>query len=82
MSVLCLIANPSDPVLDDRLARVIQHETHGEINWLCRGVACEIIAPQSADPVAEARGRSRSTLPSYRSPTAASCCWSPTWTRR
>ena len=55
MSVLCLIANPSDPVLDDRLARVIQHETHGEINWLCRGVACEIIAPQSADPVAEAR---------------------------
>ena len=55
MSVLCLIANPSEPVLDDRLVRVIQHETHGEINWLCRGVAVEIIAPQSADPVAEAR---------------------------
>jgi phosphoserine phosphatase len=55
MSVLCLIANPSDPVLDDQLVRVIQHETHGEINWLCRGVACEVISPKSADPVAEAR---------------------------
>jgi phosphoserine phosphatase len=55
MSVLCLIANPSDPVLDDRLVAVIQHETHGEINWLCRGVACEIISPQAGDPVAAAR---------------------------
>src|SRR5690606_8430313 len=55
MSVLCLIANPSEPVLDDRLASVIQHETHGEINWLSRGVACEIVSPQSADPVAAAR---------------------------
>lgn len=55
MSVLCLIANPSDPVLDARLVSLIQHETHGEINWLCRGVACEIISPQAADPVAEAR---------------------------
>lgn len=55
MSVLCLIANPAEPALDARLVAAIQHETHGEINWLCPGVACEIIRPQAADPVAIAR---------------------------
>jgi phosphoserine phosphatase len=55
MSVLCLIANPADPALDDRLVQAIQHETGGEINWLARGIACEIEQPQSADPVMEAR---------------------------
>jgi phosphoserine phosphatase len=56
MSVLCLIANPRDPVLDARLVAAIQHETHGEINWLNPGIACEILKPAAADPVAIARG--------------------------
>ncbi len=55
MSVLCLIANPQDPVLDPQLVAAIQHETHGEINWLNPGVACEIVKPVAADPVATAR---------------------------
>jgi phosphoserine phosphatase len=55
MSVLCLIANPADPALDVQLVAAIQHETHGEINWLNRGVACDILSPKAADPVAIAR---------------------------
>jgi phosphoserine phosphatase len=55
MSVLCLIANPADPVLSTKLVAAIQHETHGEINWLNPGVACEIIKPTAPDPVAVAR---------------------------
>jgi phosphoserine phosphatase len=55
MSVLCLIANPLDPVLDPQLVAAIQHETKGEINWLNPGVACEIVKPAAADPVAVAR---------------------------
>jgi phosphoserine phosphatase len=55
MSVLCLIANPADPALDVRLVAAIQHETHGEINWLHQGVACELISPKAADPVGIAR---------------------------
>lgn len=55
MSVLCLIANPADPALDPQLVAAIQHETRGEINWLHQRVACEIISPKAADPVAEAR---------------------------
>ncbi len=55
MSVLCLIANPAEPALDSKLVAAIQHETHGEINWLNPGVACEIIKPAAADPVAIAR---------------------------
>jgi phosphoserine phosphatase len=55
MSVLCLIANPADLALDRQLVAAIQHETHGEINWLDHGVACEIISPKAADPVADAR---------------------------
>lgn len=55
MSVLCLIANPADPALDRQLVAAIQHETHGEINWLDQRIACEIISPKAADPVAEAR---------------------------
>lgn len=55
MSVLCLIANPNEPVIDGRLVAAIQHETHGEINWLNPGVACEIVSPAAPDPVAIAR---------------------------
>src|SRR5690606_38902293 len=55
MSVLCLIANPADPALDPKLVAAIQHETHGEINWLSHGIACEIVRPRAADPVAAAR---------------------------
>ncbi|HQZ13436.1 MAG TPA: phosphoserine phosphatase SerB [Devosia sp.] len=55
MSVLCLTANPSAPELDTSLVAAIQHETQGEINWLNHGVACEIIEPKAADPVAVAR---------------------------
>lgn len=56
MSVLCLISNPADPALEPRLAQAIHHEIGGEINWLNHGVACEIIRPKHADPVAVARG--------------------------
>jgi phosphoserine phosphatase len=55
MSVLCLIANPAEPALDDKLVAAIQHDTHGEINWLNPRVACEIIKPVAGDPVAIAR---------------------------
>ncbi len=55
MSVLCLIANPTDPALDSQLVAAIQHETHGEINWLHQRIACEIIRPRAADPVTVAR---------------------------
>jgi phosphoserine phosphatase len=55
MSVLCLIANPADPVLDTKIVAAIQHETGGEINWLNRGVACEIVEPAAADPLGRAR---------------------------
>lgn len=55
MSVLCLIANPADPVLDARLVQAIHHETGGEINWLNHGVACELIQPRAPDPAGVAR---------------------------
>lgn len=55
MSVLCLIANPADPALDSRMVEAIQHETGGEINWLHQRIACEIISPVAADPLAIAR---------------------------
>jgi phosphoserine phosphatase len=55
MSVLCLIANPAEPALDSKLVAAIQHDTHGEINWLNPRIACEIIKPAVADPVAVAR---------------------------
>lgn len=55
MSVLCLIANPAEPALDDKMVGAIQHETGGEINWLCQRIACEIISPKSADALAIAR---------------------------
>ncbi|GGA46994.1 phosphoserine phosphatase SerB [Pelagibacterium lentulum] len=55
MSVLCLIANPNEPVLSRTLVEAIHRETHGEINWLAQGIACEIIAPKAADPVSIAR---------------------------
>ncbi len=54
-SVLVLVANPLDTVLDSRLVEAIQHETGGEINWLHQRIACEIHDPTSADPVIAAR---------------------------
>jgi len=55
MSVLCLIANPSDPALDSDLVNAVQRETGGEINWLTQRIACEIVEPKSTDPLATAR---------------------------
>jgi phosphoserine phosphatase len=55
MSVLCLIANPAEPVLDASLVATIHHETGGEINWLERGVACDIISPTAPLPLPIAR---------------------------
>lgn len=55
MSVLCLIANPNEPALSRSLVESIQRQTHGEINWLAQGIACEIVAPRAADPVETAR---------------------------
>ncbi|MDB5505491.1 MAG: Phosphoserine phosphatase [Devosia sp.] len=55
MPVLCLIANPQDPALDNKLVQAIHRETGGEINWLAQTIACEIIDPESTDPLAAAR---------------------------
>ncbi len=55
MSVLCLIANPAEPAVTADLSARIQREVKGEINWLAHGVACEIVAPKAADPLADAR---------------------------
>ncbi|WP_244606462.1 phosphoserine phosphatase SerB [Arsenicitalea aurantiaca] len=55
MSVLCLIANPAEPVLEPALIAAIHAETGGEINWLHRTIACEIIAPKSTDALSIAR---------------------------
>jgi phosphoserine phosphatase len=55
MTVLCLIANPTDPALDSALVTAIQHETGGEINWLHQRIACEIHSPKAADTIEIAR---------------------------
>ncbi|WP_404403145.1 phosphoserine phosphatase SerB [Pelagibacterium halotolerans] len=55
MSVLCLIANPTEPVLTPALVDAVHRETHGEINWLAQGIACEIVAPRAARPTEMAR---------------------------
>ena len=55
MSVLCLIANPVEPMFDIRLVTAIQRETGGAINWLHHGVACEILSPSGPDPVGMAK---------------------------
>lgn len=55
MSVLCLIANPLEPVLSGEIARKIHNQTGGELNWLSQGIACEVIAPKSTTPLEEAR---------------------------
>lgn len=55
MSVLCLIANPNEPVLEPGLVAAIHHETGGEINWLSPAVACEIAAPRAGKPIEIAR---------------------------
>ena len=55
MSVLCLIANPADSMLNPPLVAKIHKETGGEINWLNHGIACEIISPKSTDALAIAR---------------------------
>jgi len=55
MSVLCLIANPAEPILTSAMVESVQRETHGEINWLAQGIACEIVAPSDPKPVETAR---------------------------
>lgn len=55
MSVLCLIANPQEPMFDVALAGAIHREIGGELNWLHHGVACDVIAPRAPDPAAVAR---------------------------
>ena len=55
MPVLCLIANPAEPALDTATVARIHAETGGEINWLNRDIACEIVEPKSIDAVAAAR---------------------------
>lgn len=55
MSILCLIANPAEPMFDVKLAGTIQREVGGSLNWLNHGIACEIIEPHAPDPAAIAR---------------------------
>ncbi len=49
MSVLCLIANPQQPELSQQIVSAIHAQTGGEINWLARSVACEIVGPKSSN---------------------------------
>ncbi|MCB9994247.1 MAG: phosphoserine phosphatase SerB [Hyphomicrobiaceae bacterium] len=55
MPVLCLITNPADPDLPQTLVDQMVGETRGELNWLARGIACEIIEPKSTNALAAAR---------------------------
>ncbi len=55
MSVLCLIADPADPELTPQLVNTVKAEIGGTINWLAHPHACEIVDPESTDPVAAAR---------------------------
>ncbi|WEK05475.1 MAG: phosphoserine phosphatase SerB [Candidatus Devosia phytovorans] len=55
MSVLCLIANPTDSELDPALAAAVVQQTGGELNWLNHAIACEIIEPKSTDALDIAR---------------------------
>lgn len=55
MSVLCLIANPNEPAVTPKLVEAVRRQTHGEINWLAQGIACEIVAPRAAKPTVVAR---------------------------
>ncbi len=55
MSVLCLIANPYEAGLTPEIVNSVQAGTGGEINWLARSIACEIISPKSGKPAKIAR---------------------------
>jgi phosphoserine phosphatase len=49
VSVLCLIANPAEPALDDALVSAIHREVGGEINWLTQRIAVEFVKPHLAN---------------------------------
>lgn len=51
MSVLCLIANPNQPVLTPEMLQNIQGKIGGELNWLAQKIACEIIGPKADNAV-------------------------------
>ena len=55
MSVLCLIANPKQPVLTPQMLQGISATIGGEINWLAQKIACEIVAPKADDAVEQTR---------------------------
>jgi phosphoserine phosphatase len=55
MPVLSLIANPADSELDVSLAAAVVQQTGGELNWLCHGVACDILDPKAPDALEIAR---------------------------
>ncbi len=46
MKVLSLISNPKDMALGAQLVNQIAKQTGGEINWLAREIACDIIVPK------------------------------------
>ncbi|MEO6013156.1 MAG: phosphoserine phosphatase SerB [Devosia sp.] len=55
LSVLCLIANPTDLALDPALVARVHAETGGEINWLHQRIAVEIVKPKLATAADAAR---------------------------
>ena len=55
MSVLCLLANPNQPVLTPVMLQNLQAQIGGEINWLAQNIACEIVAPKAPDSMAQAQ---------------------------
>ncbi len=55
MSVLVLIANPAEPVLDMALANAVHKAVGGEINVLNQRIAVEFVKPQLANAAEAAR---------------------------
>lgn len=55
MSIICLTTHPFSPDLSENLVNQILSEIGGELNWLHRAIACEIIAPKSTDALTIAR---------------------------
>ena len=55
MSVLCLIANPAEPAIDDALRNAVHKAVGGEINVLNQRIAVEFVKPDLATAVEAAR---------------------------
>ena len=57
VSVLCLIANPAEPAIDDVLRNAVHKAIGGEINVLNQRIAVEFVKPDLATAAEAARER-------------------------